>query len=394
MSDQRLQFECMPSQPIFETTVDYTTAAYGSIFPSAEDFLPLDTDDVDFSPTPDGELIGGCRKCGIDYGSCTELKLHFGAVHSRQSFECCICNKLFIRRHGFLLHIKRFHEDVTSRSHPCPFCEQIYTSTDALNLHVSLHHKDPQLICPLCSHQIPEGGMKSHVEKEHQSQTYSIDVSNCEPPPTSTNKLRLPTREKIHQCTQCAYETNRAERLRVHIEGVHENQRHYPCSMCSQSFKQKDKLSRHVNSVHLQQKNYACDYGCGMVFARKDEQLRHVRIVHMGTKVKTISSVSKPSVKEERRHQCHLCSYWCERSDKLKIHMTNVHSEDRPFACNFCEKTFKLRDKLNLHVNTVHLRKKPFYCDSCGQAFGRKDAAKRHQKRWCVALRRKEEDCT
>ena len=59
--------------------------------------------------------LSGCRKCGIDYGSSTELKLHFGAVHSRQTFECCVCNKLFIRRHGFLVHIKRFHEDVTGK---------------------------------------------------------------------------------------------------------------------------------------------------------------------------------------------------------------------------------------------------------------------------------------
>ena len=67
----------------------------------------VDTDDIDFAPNADGELTSGCRKCGIDYGSSTELKLHFGAVHCRQTFECCVCNKLFIRRHGFLVHIKR-----------------------------------------------------------------------------------------------------------------------------------------------------------------------------------------------------------------------------------------------------------------------------------------------
>ena len=123
----------------------------------------LDTDDIEFAPNVDGELTLGCRKCGVDYGSSTELKLHFGAVHSRQTFECCVCNKLFIRRHGFLVHIKRFHEDVTAaKSHPCPFCEQIYTNAEALNEHCHNQHKSIQQICPLCSAQVPDGDEKSH----------------------------------------------------------------------------------------------------------------------------------------------------------------------------------------------------------------------------------------
>merc|ERR1712241_544706 len=128
----------------------------------------LDTDDIEFAPNADGELTLGCRKCGIDYGSSTELKLHFGAVHSRQTFECCVCNKLFIRKHGFLVHIKRYHEDVTAKSYPYPFCEQIYTNPEALNEHCNLQHREPHPICPLCSAQVPgEGGMKLHIEKEH-----------------------------------------------------------------------------------------------------------------------------------------------------------------------------------------------------------------------------------
>ena len=109
-------------------------------------------------------FYSGCRKCGIDYGSSTELKLHFGAVHSRQTFECCVCNKLFIRRHGFLVHIKRFHEDVTAKSYPCPFCEQIYTNPEALNEHCGLQHREPNPICPLCSAQVKR---KSNYFKEN-----------------------------------------------------------------------------------------------------------------------------------------------------------------------------------------------------------------------------------
>ena len=373
--------------------------------------LQIDTDDVDFAPTVDGELTSGCRKCGIDYGSSTELKLHFGAVHSRQTFECCVCNKLFIRRHGFLVHIKKFHEDVTVRSYPCPFCEQIYTSAEAMNEHVAIQHKEPNQICPLCSMQVPPGGIKMHIEKEHTAmpteqhvhQEEHCDVistlvaesvdSKKDLMPLPKVKRRWPV-EKTHQCTLCPYESNRAERLRVHVQGVHHDQRGFPCNACDKSFKQKDKLNRHINSVHLRQKPYQCDF-CNMSFARKDEQVRHSRIVHMGEKPKkadkkavilSASSVDQDLLLVEEdfpNQQCPHCPYHTDRSDKLKTHLLSSHSEERPFPCNFCDKRFKLKDKLNLHVNNVHLKRKPFECANCGQVFGRKDAAKRHEKLWC-----------
>ena len=65
------------------------------------------------------------------------------------------------------LFFYRFHEDVTAKSYPCPFCEQIYTSPEALNEHCALQHKEPSPICPLCSSQVPDGNIKAHIDKEH-----------------------------------------------------------------------------------------------------------------------------------------------------------------------------------------------------------------------------------
>ena len=163
-----------------------------------------------------------------------------------------------------------------------------------------------------------------------------------------------------------------------------------------------------------------------MAFARKDEQTRHLRIVHMGEKVVKKSTLNNKANKANKAavdavnvevennmivneedmdgllnhlsdsqqtnllqqkelilQQCPHCSYQCERTDKLKIHILSLHSDSRPFPCNFCEKRFKLKDKLKMHVNTVHLKRKPFECRFCNQVFGRKDAAKRHERLWC-----------
>ena len=368
---------------------------YYAEYTNYEDYsttLTLDTDELDYAPNSDGELTLGCRKCGVDYGSSTELKLHFGAVHSRQTFECCVCNKLFIRRHGFLVHIKKFHEDVTAKSFPCPFCEQIYTTADALNEHCQTQHKVMQQICPLCSTQVPEGTMKTHIDKEHPLVLEPVQQQQLQPLPTlqfdvkRTKVKRKWPQIKSHQCHLCPYETNRPERLRVHIQGVHAQIRAYPCMHCEKSFKQKDKLNRHISSVHSKDKAFGCDY-CSMSFARKDEYNRHITTVHAAYIEDKPKEEMEESYEWETQYQCPHCSHQSNRYDKHKIHMINAHSDDRPHACNFCTKRFKLKDKLNLHVNTVHLKRKPHECQYCKQAFGRRDAAKRHETKWC-ALRK------
>ena len=198
-------------------------------------------------------------------------------------------------------------------------------------------------------------------------------------------KKRKWPKEKHHHCPHCPYESNRAERLKVHIQGVHNNERAFACSLCDRRFKQKDKLTRHVSSVHLQEKPFSCDF-CAMSFARKDEVSRHTSIVHFGEKSGQRSKntiVQSIPVMDKILIECPECSYTCQSEDKLKLHLTSAHEDVRRHSCNFCEKRFKLKDKLNLHVNTVHLRKKPFQCQFCNQAFGRKDAAKRHEVKWC-----------
>lgn len=349
-------------------------------------------EDEDFAPNPNGELIGGCQKCGVVYGSSTELKLHFGAVHSRQTFECCVCNKLFLRRHGFLVHIKKYHEDVTSKSYPCPFCEHIYTNQESLSEHCEQNHKIPVTVCPLCQSTIDEGGMKEHIESQHTITT--IENENLGNSTGSFQKNpgipRKNSGVKItHKCDYdfCEYETTRVFQLQVHVKGKHQNERPFSCPNCEKTFKQKDKVERHIKSVHLQTKSFICD--CGKSFNRKDDMVRHNNVVHLGEKYrytrKEENKVLSYSTLNGSIIECAHCSYACDRSDRMKKHFLTVHQNERPFSCDKCDKTFKVKDKRDLHVNTVHLKKKPHACRYCQQAFGRKDSLKRHEEKWCTS---------
>jgi len=86
----------------------------------------MNVDDFEYGPNMHGELDQGCRKCNVMFGSSTELKLHFATSHNRQTFECFVCNKLFLQKYNFLAHIERFHDDV-GKSFPCQFCDKVKT---------------------------------------------------------------------------------------------------------------------------------------------------------------------------------------------------------------------------------------------------------------------------
>lgn len=49
--------------------------------------------------------------------------------------------------------------------------------------------------------------------------------------------------EKVHACTECPYTCNRADKLRVHVKGVHNNDKPFLCTFCYKGFKQRDKVS-------------------------------------------------------------------------------------------------------------------------------------------------------
>ena len=179
----------------------------------------------------------------------------------------------------------------------------------------------------------------------------------------------------LHLCTFwfCSRST-RAERLRVHIKGVHMSSRPFPCTQCSKEFKQKDKLLRHIQSVHTPIKPYSCEF-CNMAFSRKDELCRHGSIVHgMGEKKRSQyqnsipTMASRKTTKDEMTLEVNECSklfvkqsssgdtYEQFGNKSHLYHHLDVNSVDRPHACHFCDKKFKVKDKLNMHINTVCIR--------------------------------------
>ena len=82
------------------------------------------SDDFIYGPNDYGELNGSCQSCNVHFGFVAELKLHFATIHQRQSFECVVCNKLFLQKFNFMAHIDRVHQDL-GKKYSCLYCDRV-----------------------------------------------------------------------------------------------------------------------------------------------------------------------------------------------------------------------------------------------------------------------------
>nr|XP_033778453.1 zinc finger and BTB domain-containing protein 40 isoform X2 [Geotrypetes seraphini] len=152
-----------------------------------------------------------CQKCRMSFPSLDEHRQHIQEVHSREYHPCPTCAKIFsapslLERHmvthvggkpynceicdkayqqlsGLWYHNRTHHPDVfAAQNHrsskfslQCGSCEQVFSSTTALQKHVKAEHAGSQPFrCLYCtdSFRFP-GALQHHVATEHFSQTES-----------------------------------------------------------------------------------------------------------------------------------------------------------------------------------------------------------------------------
>ena len=149
------------------------------------------SDDFIYGPNDYGELNGSCQSCNVHFGFVAELKLHFATIHQRQSFECVVCNKLFLQKFNFIAHVDRVHQkdlgvhqDLGNKKFSCLYCDRVskyfitykwftyfiyiilllfFQKFMVLNSQTLQAYKDLSLICPMCQQPLPS----AHSSKKH-----------------------------------------------------------------------------------------------------------------------------------------------------------------------------------------------------------------------------------
>jgi len=301
------------------------------------------TDDYIYGPNEVGELNGGCRRCNVMYGSATELKLHFATIHQRQTFECFVCNKLFLQKFNFLAHIDRVHPDL-GKNFSCQFCDRVYTTKDALNEHIKQSHKNPLLICPMCQKVVATAeSLKRHVQHcclnpEFQKGVVIPTTKSSPKSSSSTSSSALEILD-VHpyQCMTCHKSYKSQSGLAFHNKTNHQDTEHR-CHLCGKSFSRPSNVQRHIETIHTKTKTFPCKW-CGKDFRSTGGRDMHIHAEHNGI-----------------RFSCNICFKEFKRKGSLDRHMIGVHKKDESsvFKCSICLKEFKQKSHLKTHMKNVH----------------------------------------
>jgi uncharacterized Zn-finger protein len=143
------------------------------------------------------------------------------------------------------------------------------------------------------------------------------------------------------------------------------------CHVCNKLLTTRQKLRCHIEAVHEKIKRFACDK-CPKKFYYKQEVLIHLKSHQRKYRVDG-TSISKTT-------QCHVCNKLFATRQVLRCHIEAVHEKIKRFACDKCPKKFYQKGGVLEHLKShpVNYRivrtddaSRPFKCnfENCGKYF-------------------------
>lgn len=215
---------------------------------------------------------------------------------SSKRVACDICGKNISSKSRLKIHKKAVHEGV--RNHKCPHCE--FTSFQF-------------------------NPMRLHIIRKHGTEEEKLALRN-------------------HKCSQCSYRCESQSRLNIHIRNVHRGEKNHHCHLCkkngtTKSFSTRSILLTHMELVHqVNAKQYSCDQ-CSYVSKRISTLNDHKISVHKNVRVKA----------------CPCCFYLGSDSNKLRIHIEQVHhTKIQTNICWVCGYKADSGKELNDHIGFEH----------------------------------------
>ncbi|XP_076035538.1 uncharacterized protein LOC143021736 [Oratosquilla oratoria] len=303
-----------------------------------------------------------CEVCGGEFESADSLHEH-SSVHSRERFQCDLCNKTFRKESMLELHVKTAHmedeeKDLAQKPYNCIACPKSFRTQVALDSHVQREHAEnpPEYNCEDCYRVFKsKAKLMQHRRQEHKQETPSgkgggrkkgrqvgkavkggFACKMCPRVFVHKNSLVYHTRghtgERPHQCDHCGKAFYAASALKVHLR-LHSGEKPYKCEECGKFFRQWGDLRYHTTSVHSDARQYQCEY-CGKDFKRKYCLVVHRRI-HTG----------------EKSYKCEFCNKGFRAASYLQSHK-RIHTGERPHPCPDCGKPFRVRSDMRRHRQT------------------------------------------
>nr|XP_023014875.1 zinc finger protein 236-like [Leptinotarsa decemlineata] len=258
-----------------------------------------------------------------------------------------------------------------------------------------------------------DGSVRKHVvqhKKVGDIHWYCCEYcpKHCKKPSDLIRHLRMHTKEKPYECTQCDMAFTLKYTLLSHMN-THNTSKSYKCNKCDCVFGSSRNLNTHMRKHELDISVWVCSL-CKCVFDDFEKAQMHTKEKGpshaMEPEIKAVSKQpsyqtihgnitfkqTKPRVgstgansssirftkkvnlnRHQRNHtseshyDCHLCHKTFVTTHRLKEHLLS-HNDIKKYVCKVCNKRFVTSTLLKKHM-LVHNTNRPYICPYCSKRF-------------------------
>ncbi|KAL4702797.1 hypothetical protein ACJJTC_014038 [Scirpophaga incertulas] len=330
-----------------------------------------------------------CRKCPKIFEEYKLLKTHMKQRHKkRKCYICNYCNKHFVDRMFFKVHIK-LHCDVCGlllpnklkytehrrnvcrvlKKHNCRTCMSSFFKFMDLKDH-SYEHLGTFFICDICKDQIDtKCGVAHHISFLHSKKR-----------PVSLYDMRNLGNERLYLCNFCEATSIDKDIIEEHLQLLPDLSNramtgykdYYFCDQCLKKFDTEQDMLQHKWSHFLKTSDNCQERPKGILSNTNNNKINKIfnvndiipeymkptvvlkRITLDSNILKTILTSSKSEKKQPRKvlyspHKCPHCEKYFSSSYCLNRHITTQHRDYESLKCKVCEETFVWPSLLETH---------------------------------------------
>jgi len=253
------------------------------------------------------------------------------SIVKRMHYACDVCS-FPCRTKGNLRKHMQLHKNA------CRICNELFVTTEKLELHMVVQHGEPKYTCKLCYSVLwNKPDMKKHFLVSH-----------------------LLVDPFCNTCTACNKMFQSKYALERHMYSQH-TKLSVACTVCRRVYNSFHALKAHTKLIHLKT-GYQCEI-CKRRLLSTDSLEAHLQR-HEGSR--NIDS-----------YICTTCGETFLTKNKLNKHVI-IHGEVNPYVCPVCQKAFEKRANQVQHILT-HMNN-VYACDICGLRYSRRAALIWHRK--------------